>query len=131
MSTNDNTKILITRHEAIEFAAKYDLTLSKAADPIEGFRDNLTVAEARVVASEDPSLIFLALPEAEFDRLTREEFSRDRLGDSMVQLRSMLDHIHEVHSFGDFWPLKRRLEEELERAMQAKASMLSAKGERP
>lgn len=128
MSTNDNTKILITRHEAIEFAAKYDLTLCKAADPIEGYREGLSVAEARVVASEDPSLIFLALPEAEFDRLTRTDFSRDRLADSLVHLRAMLDQIHSVHSFGDFWPLKRRLEEELERAMQAKASMLSSLG---
>lgn len=131
MSTNDNVKVLITRHEAIEFAAKYDLTLCKAADPIEGFRDGLTVAEARVIASEDPSLIYLTLPEVEFDRLTREEVSRDRLADSLVHLRAMLDQIHSVHSFGDFWPMKRRLEEELERAMQAKASLLSSLGERP
>lgn len=48
-----------SRYEAIEIAEREGLTLSKYADPVEGAREGLTVEEARLVAREDPGLIYL------------------------------------------------------------------------
>lgn len=45
--------------EAIEYAEANNLNLSKYADPTEGAREDLTAEEAREVAQEDPSLIYL------------------------------------------------------------------------
>ena len=44
---------------AIEEAEKAGRLLSKYRDPVEGPREGLTVDEARLVAREDPSLIYL------------------------------------------------------------------------
>ena len=49
----------ITGLDAIEYAAEHGLTLSKYNDPIEDAREGLTVEEAREVAAEDPSLIYV------------------------------------------------------------------------
>jgi hypothetical protein len=49
----------LSSHEAIEYAEANGLTLSKYEDPIEDAREGLTPAEARKIASEDPSLIYL------------------------------------------------------------------------
>lgn len=49
----------LTGTEAIERAERDGRTLSKHADPTEGAREGLTAAEARDVAREDPSLIYL------------------------------------------------------------------------
>lgn len=49
----------MTGHEAIEYAEAHNLALSKYADPIDDACDGLTPNEARVIASEDPSLIYL------------------------------------------------------------------------
>lgn len=46
-------------YEAITYAQNNDLTLSKYNDPIEDARDGLTLDEARKIASEDPSLIYI------------------------------------------------------------------------
>jgi hypothetical protein len=47
-------------HAAIEYAESRGLLLSKHADPIEDARDRLSIDEARAVAAEDPSLIYVA-----------------------------------------------------------------------
>jgi hypothetical protein len=39
------------------------LTLNKKADRIDEARQNLTVAEAEAIASEDPTLIWLDVPD--------------------------------------------------------------------
>jgi hypothetical protein len=44
---------------AIEYAEQHDLLLNKYTDPIEDARENLTTEEAREIAREDPSLIYL------------------------------------------------------------------------
>ena len=49
----------LTGREAIEYAEAHGLALHKYADPIEGARDGVTVDEARDIAREDPSLIWL------------------------------------------------------------------------
>lgn len=49
----------LTGHAAIEYAETHGLTLSKYADPTEDGREGLSVDEAREVAKEDPSLIFI------------------------------------------------------------------------
>jgi hypothetical protein len=57
------TTLIITGNKAIEIAGMFDSevapTLNKSADPIEGERLNLTVAEAQEIANEDPSLIWI------------------------------------------------------------------------
>lgn len=45
--------------DAIEFAEKHGLRLSKYADPTEDAREGLTVEEAREIAREDASLIYI------------------------------------------------------------------------
>ena len=51
----------LTHYDAINYAAvRPGLRLSKYADPIEGERTNLTLDEAREVAREDSSLIWIS-----------------------------------------------------------------------
>ena len=45
--------------EAIDYAEAHDLTLSKYTDPTEDARDGLSAEEARDIASDDPSLIYV------------------------------------------------------------------------
>lgn len=52
---------IITGYEAIDYAEQQGLTLSKYNDPIEDARDGLTVDEARQVAAEDPSLVWVSV----------------------------------------------------------------------
>jgi hypothetical protein len=56
LMTNTTT---LTGHDAIEYAAAHGLTLSKHADPTEPALDGMTVEEARDVAAQDPSLVYL------------------------------------------------------------------------
>lgn len=56
---NTAKKIHLTGIAAIECAEQLDLVLRKYADPTEGARDSLSVAQAREIATEDPSLIYL------------------------------------------------------------------------
>lgn len=53
------TTIKHTGLDAINLAEELGLTLSKYADPTEGAREGLTPDEAREVAKEDPSLVYL------------------------------------------------------------------------
>ena len=52
--------------EAIEYAEKEGLTLNKRGDPIDRPVTGLSVAEAEAIASEDPSLIWLDVPESAY-----------------------------------------------------------------
>lgn len=52
----------LTGYQAIEYAEAGQLPLSKYNDPTEDARQDLTPAQARKVASEDPSLIYLDVP---------------------------------------------------------------------
>lgn len=53
------TQTPLTGYDAIRHAEAHGLTLSKYADPLEGARDGLCVQEARWIALDDPSLIYL------------------------------------------------------------------------
>lgn len=57
----------LTAHDAIEYAAAHGLTLNKYADPTEDAREGLTVDEAREVAAEDPSLIYVDVADGEVE----------------------------------------------------------------
>lgn len=57
----ENT-VKLTGYEAINYAEANGLALNKYNDPIEDARHGLTPDEARKVASEDPSLIWIAAP---------------------------------------------------------------------
>jgi hypothetical protein len=52
--------------QAIDYAEQEGLTLNKDADRIDDRRTGLTVAEAQAVASEDPNLIWIEVPEMEY-----------------------------------------------------------------
>jgi hypothetical protein len=56
----------LTGFAAIEYAEVEGLSLNKAGDHIDGPRSGLTVAEAEAIASEDPSLIWLEVPEGDY-----------------------------------------------------------------
>lgn len=54
----------LTGSAAITYAERHDLTLSKYTDPTEEARDGLSVEEARAIAREDASLIWLEVSDA-------------------------------------------------------------------
>ena len=54
---------ILTGFEAIDYAERYDLLLSKYNDPIESAREDLTVDEAHEIAWEDPGLIWIEADE--------------------------------------------------------------------
>lgn len=58
--TNATTETL-TGTAAIAHAEVHGLTLSKYTDPTEEARSGLSVEEARRIAAEDPSLIWVAV----------------------------------------------------------------------
>ena len=49
----------LTGTAAIDYAEARSLTLNKYADPVEDAREGLSVEEARKIAAEDPSLIWV------------------------------------------------------------------------
>jgi hypothetical protein len=53
----------LTGFDAIEYAEKQGLRLNKAADAIDDAQAELTIAEAEAIATEDPDLIWLDVPE--------------------------------------------------------------------
>ena len=56
----------LTGFQAIDYAEQEGLTLNKAADNIDEGRAGLSVAEAEALASEDPNLIWIEVPEMEY-----------------------------------------------------------------
>jgi hypothetical protein len=56
----------LTGFEAIEYAEKEGMKLNKHPDAISGPRKGLSVAEAEALASEDPGLVWLEVPENEY-----------------------------------------------------------------
>lgn len=55
------TTTILTGREAIKAAEERGLELKKYADPVEGAREGLTVEEARQIAHEDPSLVYVVV----------------------------------------------------------------------
>ena len=56
----------LTGFEAIEFAEKEGLTLSKEADAVDDAVDGLTIAEAEAIAADNPEAIYLVVSETEY-----------------------------------------------------------------
>ena len=56
----------LTGFEAIEFAEKEGLTLSKEADAVDDAVDGLSIAEAEAIATDMPEAIFLVVSETEY-----------------------------------------------------------------
>jgi hypothetical protein len=56
----------LTGFAAIEYAELEGLSLNKAEDAIDEGRSGLSVAEAEAIATEDPSLIWLEVPDEEY-----------------------------------------------------------------
>jgi hypothetical protein len=68
----------LTGFAAIEFAEKHGLRLNKAADTIDDARSGLTVAEAEAIADSDESLIFLDVPDDDFNDAAPSSYEPDR-----------------------------------------------------
>lgn len=68
----------LTGFAAIEFAEKHNLPLKKQGDPVNGPSGGLTVAEAEAIADEDEELIYLDVPDAEYDNAPPTSFQPDR-----------------------------------------------------
>ena len=66
----------LTGFDAIEFAEKHNLRLSKRGDKVDGPSEGLTVAEA--VADEDETLIFLDVPDDQYHAAAPTSFQPDR-----------------------------------------------------
>jgi hypothetical protein len=56
----------LTGFNAIAYAEREGLPLNKRADRIDEARTGLGVAEAEAIASEDPTLIWVEVPDAEY-----------------------------------------------------------------
>lgn len=56
----------LTGFDAIEFAEKEGLRLNKAADRIDQGQTGLTIAEAEAIATDDPDVIWLDVPDKEY-----------------------------------------------------------------
>jgi hypothetical protein len=67
----------LTGFKAIEYAEKEGLRLNKHPDSISGPRIGLSLAEAEALASEDPGLIWLDVPDDEYYGKQRS-FERQR-----------------------------------------------------
>lgn len=63
----DTSIVRISGRKAIALAEAHGLELSMYTSPIEEGRDGLSLAEAQDVASEDPSLIYIDVPQGMFD----------------------------------------------------------------
>ena len=55
--------MILTGHDAIDYAAQAQQLLNKYMDPIEDDRTGLDLDEARAIADEDPSLIWIVVPD--------------------------------------------------------------------
>ncbi len=56
----------LTGFAAIAFAEREGYLLNKAADPIDAARHDLSIAEAEAIASEEPDLIWLEIPDEDY-----------------------------------------------------------------
>ena len=68
----------LTGFAAIEFAEKHNLTLKKHGDPVDGPDRGLTVAEAEAIADEDEALIYLDMPDHEYEKAAPTSYQPDR-----------------------------------------------------
>ena len=68
----------LTGFDAIEFAEKHNLRLSKLGDKVDGPSEGLTVAEAEAIADEDEALIFLDVPDEQYHNAAPTSFQPDR-----------------------------------------------------
>jgi hypothetical protein len=56
----------LTGFEAIEYAEKESLPLNKRGDAIDDPQEGLSIAEAEAIATEDPDLIYVDVPEDKY-----------------------------------------------------------------
>ena len=68
----------LTGFDAIEFAEKHNLRLSKHGDSVDEPASGLTVPEAEAIAEEDEELIYLDVPDDEYASAPPTSFEPDR-----------------------------------------------------
>jgi hypothetical protein len=68
----------LTGFAAIEYAEKQNLTLKKHGDAVDAAARDLTVAEAEAIADEDESLIYLDIPQDEYEKAGPTSYQPDR-----------------------------------------------------
>lgn len=75
------TILRMTGHDAIRYAAAHSLTLCTFTDPTAVAHEGVSVYEARNIAREDPSLVYLDVPSSALRALRDEGFA---VGDAEV-----------------------------------------------
>lgn len=70
--TTTSTTIRMTGRDAIAYAQAHGLALSTYTDPTAEGRDGVSIEEARRIASEDPSLVYLDIPAYIVESLAEE-----------------------------------------------------------
>jgi hypothetical protein len=68
----------LTGYQAIEFAEKHNLRLSKKADSVDEYAEGLSIAEAEAIAEEDENLIFLNVPDETYYGAAPTSFEPER-----------------------------------------------------
>jgi hypothetical protein len=68
----------LTGFDAIEFAEKHNLRLNKLGDPVDGPSEGLTIAEAEAIADGDEALIYLDVPDEQYEKAAPTSFQPDR-----------------------------------------------------
>ena len=68
----------LTGFDAIEFAEKHNLRLKKHGDPVDGPSEGLTVAEAEAIADGDEALIYLDVPDEQYEKSPPTSLQPDR-----------------------------------------------------
>jgi hypothetical protein len=68
----------LTGFDAIEFAEKHNLRLKKHGDAVNGASQGRTIAEAEAIAVEDEGLIYLDIPDEQYQKAAPTSFEPDR-----------------------------------------------------
>lgn len=93
-----NETITVTGRKAIEIAERFGLTLNKYTDPVEGAREGLTVAEAREIASEDPSLIYVQVPADLAETDAQGDGNKYKIETRTEKSNGWTDHVGDVEA---------------------------------
>jgi len=88
--------MILKGQEAIDYAEANSRSLNKYNDPTEDAREDVTPYEARLIASEDPNLIWLDAPDCEMrvsisDNQTTESYHATSLRAAAISYASNYD----------------------------------------
>ena len=94
----------LSGYDAIEYAEREGLTLSKYADPTEDARDGLSIEEARDIAREDPALIYIRIMKPKYHGQDKDAaIARARENGGVAIYSAMPDTDPHQHQQFGYW----------------------------